>query len=50
MVLSKENAAEGIISDDEKMTVDERRKVLKKIQKRYRKADRKEKYRLLDQL
>lgn len=38
------------MSDDEKMTVDERRKVLKKIQKRYQRADRKEKGQLLDEM
>ena len=35
---------------DEKMSVDERRKVLKKLQKRYREASRTEKGQLLDQL
>lgn len=38
------------MSADEKMTVDERRKYLRKIQKRYRQADRKEKGRILDHL
>jgi hypothetical protein len=36
--------------DDEKMSVDERRKVLKKIQKRYEQADRRERGRLLDEM
>lgn len=38
------------MSEDEKMTVDERRKVLRKIQKRYQQASRQEKSRLLDEM
>jgi hypothetical protein len=50
MVLSVENVVEGIMPDDEKMTVDERRKVLRKIQKRYQGASRQEKGQLLDEM
>lgn len=50
MVLSNENVVEGIMAADEKMTVDERRKYLKKIQKQYRRAGRKEKGQILDHL
>jgi hypothetical protein len=38
------------MSTEEKMTIDERRKYLRKMQKRYRKADRKEKGWLLDEM
>jgi hypothetical protein len=38
------------MSDDEKMTIDERRKYLRRMQKRYRKASRSEKGRLLDEM
>jgi hypothetical protein len=38
------------MSIEEKMTIDERRKYLRKMQKRYAKANRKEKGRLLDKM
>jgi hypothetical protein len=38
------------MSIEDRMTVDERRKYLRKMQKRYRKADRKERGRLLDEM
>jgi hypothetical protein len=38
------------MSDEEKMTIDERRKYLRRMQKRYSKADRKEKGKLLDEM
>lgn len=38
------------MSKEEKMTIDERRKYLRKMQKRYRKANRKEKGQLLDEM
>jgi hypothetical protein len=38
------------MSDEEKMTIDERRKYLRRMQKRYRKAGRREKGRLLDEM
>lgn len=38
------------MSKEEKMTIDERRKYLRRMQKRYRKADRREKSRLLDEM
>jgi hypothetical protein len=50
MVLSNENVGEGTMPDDEKMSVDERRKVLRKIQKRYQQAGRRERGRLLDEM
>jgi hypothetical protein len=50
MVLSKENVTEGAKSVDEKMTIDERYKYLRQMQKRYRRAERPEKSRLLDEM
>src|SRR4030067_367597 len=47
-VLSNENVTEGIMSADEKMTVNERRKVLKKVQTRYQRSSHQERSRLLD--
>ena len=41
---------EGTVYIDEKMTVDERRKYLKRMKPRYARADRKEKGRLLDEM
>ncbi len=38
------------MSTDESMSIDERRKYLKKMQKRYRKANRQEKGKLLDEM
>ena len=50
MVLSKENVTEGTMSTEESMSIDERRKYLKKMQKRYRKANYQEKGMLLDEM
>jgi len=50
MVLSKENVTEGTMSADEKMTVDERRKYLRRMQQRYLEASRKERSRMLDDM
>jgi IS30 family transposase len=50
MVLPNENVTGGIMSVDDPMTVDERRKYLRKMQKRYQKADRAEKTKLLDEM
>jgi hypothetical protein len=50
IIPSKENVTEGAMSIEDRMTVDERRKYLRKMQKRYRKADRKERGRLLDEM
>jgi hypothetical protein len=50
MVLSNVNVTEGIMSADEKMTIDERRKYLRKMQSLYLKADRKERGRMLDEM
>jgi len=49
-VPSKENVTEGTMVDEEMMTVDERRKYLRRMQHRYRKAARAEKARLLDEM
>jgi hypothetical protein len=48
MVHSKENVTEGAMSTDERMTVDERRKYLRTMQKRYEQADRRGKSQLLN--
>lgn len=50
MVHSKEKDTEETMSVEEEMTIDERYKYLRKMQKRYRKANRKEKSRLLDEM
>jgi len=50
MVLPNENVTEGTMSNDNEMTIDERRKYLRKIQKRYRKASEKEHSKLLDEM
>jgi len=50
MVHSKENVTGGTMSSDERMTIDERRKYLRTMQKRYRQADRRGKGRLLDEM
>jgi len=50
MVLSKENVTEGAMSVEEKMSIAERYKYLRKMQKRYRQASRKEKGQLLDEM
>lgn len=50
MVHSKENVTGGTMSSDEQMTIDERHKYLRTMQKRYRQADRGTKSRLLDEM
>lgn len=50
MVLPNENVTEGTMSNDDEMTIDERRKYLRKMQKRYREAMRKERSKLLDEM
>jgi hypothetical protein len=50
MVLPNENVTEGTMSNDDEMTIDERRKYLSKMQKRYRKASEKERSMLLDEM
>ena len=50
MVLSNENVTEGAMAVDDPMTVDERRKYLRQMQKRYRKASHKGKKQLLDEM
>jgi hypothetical protein len=49
MVLSKENVTEGTMSD-EKMTIDERYKYLRKMQKRYKRASKEDKGQLLGEM
>ncbi len=48
MIPPKVNVTGGYMEDKEKMTVDERYKYLRQMQKRYKKAGRKERNRLLD--
>jgi len=50
MVQSNENITEGTMSVDEPMTVDERRKYLRRMQPRYREASRRQRSRLLDEM
>jgi hypothetical protein len=50
MVLPNENVTGGTMSNDDEMTIDERRKYLRKMQKRYRKASEKERSMLLDEM
>jgi len=50
MVLPNENVTEGAMSNDDEMTINERRKYLRKMQKRYRKASEKERSMLLDEM
>jgi len=50
MVPSNDNVTEGTMSADDKMTIDERRKYLRKMQKRYRQAPRQERTQLLDEM
>lgn len=50
MVHSNDNVTEGTMSADDKMTIDERRKYLRKMQDRYRQASRQERTRLLDEM
>jgi hypothetical protein len=50
MVLPNENVTGGTMSNDEEMTIDERYKYLRKMQKRYQKAKEKERSKLLDEM
>ena len=50
MVPSNENVTEGTMPDDERMTIDERRKYLKGMAKRYRVADRGQRGQLLTEM
>jgi len=50
MVLPNENVTGGTMSNDDEMTIDERYKYLRKIQKRYKKAPEKERSKLLDEM
>src|SRR3990172_4505292 len=50
MVPSFENVTEGAMAADDPMTVDERRKYLRQMQKRYRRASRKGRNQLLDEM
>jgi hypothetical protein len=50
MVLPKENVTGGTMSDDDRMSIDERYKYLRRMQKRYREADRKGKGELLNEM
>jgi hypothetical protein len=50
MVLSNDNVTEGAMPTEEKMTIDERYKYLRVMQKRYRQATRKGRGQLLDEM
>ncbi len=50
MVLPNENVTGGTVSDNDKMTINERRKYLRVMQKRYEKASEKERSQLLDEM
>jgi hypothetical protein len=50
MVLPNENVTGGIMSVDDKMTINERRKYLRVMQKRYEKASGQERSKLLDEM
>ena len=50
MVLPNENVTGGTMSYDDKMTINERYKYLRKMQKRYQKAKEKERSKLLDEM
>ncbi len=50
MVHSNKNVTEGIMPNDEKMSVDERRKYLKLVAPRYAKAKRIERSKLLTEI
>ena len=50
MVLSNDNVAEGAMPNEKRMTIDERFKYLRIMQKQYRKGKRKERSQLLDQM
>jgi len=50
MVLPNKNVTGGTMSNDEEMTINERYKYLRKMQKRYLKAQEKERSKLLDEM
>jgi hypothetical protein len=50
MVLPNENVTGGTMSNNDEMTIDERYKYLRKMQKRYKKAREKERSQLLDEM
>ena len=50
IVLSNDNLTGGTMSNDEEMTINERYKYLRKMQKRYLKAQEKERSKLLDEM
>jgi hypothetical protein len=50
MIPPNDNVTGGNMSIDDKMTIDEERKYLRKMQKRYAKADRKQRGQLLDEM
>jgi hypothetical protein len=50
MVPSNENVTGGTMPHDERMTIDERRKYLKRMERRYQQADREGQARLLDEM
>ena len=50
IVLSKDNVTERTMSSQEKMTVDERRKYLRQMKKRYQPANRQERGQLLAEM
>jgi hypothetical protein len=50
IIPSKENVTGGTMSIEDKMTIDERRKYLRKMQERYLQADRVEQGQLLDEM
>jgi hypothetical protein len=50
MVLSNDNVTEGAMTNDDKMTINERRKYLRILQKRYAQASHAERSQLLDEM
>ena len=50
MVLPNENVTGGTMSNDDKMSINERYKYLRKMQKRYKKPREKERSNLLDEM
>jgi hypothetical protein len=50
MVHSNENITEGALSTDDEMTINEQRKYLRKMKKRYQESFAKEPSRLLDEM
>ena len=50
IIPSKENVTKGAVSIIDSMTIDERRKYLRKMQERYRQTGRKERGLLLDEM